>query len=319
MNSTKTFLSQLWGFSFATKILLLLACLTLGGDFLHSQPPPPDYTYVNVPFANQSAFATHANEMLVTMPQSDSLQITPPCFGSDTTCAGWTPWSRDTAIAEHPNFPGCPILLTYKFRHCTSNSLLGEQYIEHWAVSNDSTNVACSALYAYLEAGSLTLQAQRAAQMEHDLYALITKHHFIEFNQDLMDSPVPINDTIYCDDPALTYKRSYTKGSCLGYCVGYYTRPGSGLIRWWKSRTCDAESCCQVDNQFCIDRASGTLVHTETATQFGNTNSCYQPPMTMNECFNLVYLEQMYDHRVIDCQPTCNLNFLNLGGDQIIE
>lgn len=243
------------------------------------------------------------------------------CY-NDNSCTVWGPWKKDTAIIAHPNFPDCPIYIGYRHRNCTNNQKLVQHDITGFSYLENDPD--CASLKTWLLNGSggttpEVVDPERMNQLHHDIYALLAKELFIQFNSHLMGW----GDTLYCDDYE-HYKVSYVKGTCTGWCVGYYTCNATGT--WMsiaKKRVCDADACCKVSNYFCIDRTSGTLIHREEVEDGGSQPSnCTDAPVTDNECYNdhgdspTSTLEQV---RVINCGAACSLNFLNLGGDQIVN
>lgn len=170
-------------------------------------------------------------------------------------------------------------------------------------------------------------------QLEHDIYGLIAKQRFIELQTYLLENAPPLRDTLLCDDPQGQHVRiSYTKGQCRGFCVGYYSNSNStntgGQGVSYKPVNCGNDACCRVENSFCIDGTTGQLVHTETVTaSTQQLVECYGYPMTNTECFNSILagghpnpgLHTLESSWVINCSPTCSLNFLDLGGEQMLE
>ncbi len=106
---------------------------------------PWDYDMVSVTPGNEQLFSDKADGMLHLLEDSTSLQWTPLCYDQEVcdSINGWGLWYRDTAIVEHPNFPGCMLLMTYKFRRCPIQPLNIQHYIERWVVSEDTTGSDC--------------------------------------------------------------------------------------------------------------------------------------------------------------------------------
>lgn len=139
----------------------------------------------------------------------------------------WTAWRFDTAIAIHPSYPNCPILINYRHRVFTSNALFIEHEIFGFVVRNDLPG--CTGLSAYLSSGSTSDQADKVNQLEHDIYGLMAKQRFLELQNSLLGLPPAQRDTMFCSDPQGQHVRiGYTKGQCRGFCVGYFSFPGSG-------------------------------------------------------------------------------------------
>jgi hypothetical protein len=178
-----------------------------------------------------------------------------------------------------------------------------------------------SALLEHINNPDETIASDRQNKLNHDLYALVAKERFIESNNALMNPPLPSipADTLYCDQPQI-YRVNYVKGTCNGFCYGYYTYPESnGGDFVWSPRTCDDQACCMVTNLFCIDRATGNLVHTEHVTSDGSSTSCGDDPLTLVECSTSLPQLDLETVWVLPCRPTCELNFLDLGGEEVIE
>lgn len=300
-------------------VLLLVTVFSLIAlNKVKSQPPPFDPWLVNVSPANAPSYIFDLTPVVELL---DTIQQPSACYDDDTECYNWSIWKFDTAIVVHPSYPGCPILINYRHRICQSNPRMIQHNILNYVIRKDIPG--CAALDSYLKSGSTISQSEKTNQLEHDIYGLIAKQRFIEFNNHIMIH----NDTLYCDDPPGEHMRiSYVKGSCKGWCVGYYSYPTSSTsyATLYKPRNCDQDACCKVTNEFCIDRTTGQLVHNETTVESESPEECYVLPETLVDCYTALpitlegdgYLESNW---VIECTPTCDLEFLNLGGDQIID
>ncbi len=245
------------------------------------------------------------------------------CY-DDGVCIHWGNWKKAEAIVSHPKFPDCPILIGYKHRNCVDDQSVVQHHIT--SVSFREGDSECSELekWLYGEGGSVSKDPDpdKLNQLYHDLYALLAKEMFIEFNEGLVQSKL---DPLYCDDYT-HYKVSYVKGSCTGWCVGFY----KFMIWDWEisftlsvPQNCDEKACCKVTNEFCIDRKTGKLVHQEGVTYGPEPEICDAKPISDNECYEMHnswllsgLLEQV---RVQSCKPACDIEFLDLGGDVIVE
>jgi hypothetical protein len=263
---------------------------------------------------------------LVNLSEVDSTQIAPPCYDRDscidplTGNSNWTTWNLDTAIVIHPLFPDCPILLDYRFRRCIGSDNKYQHYIDRFVIP-DSADARCNALLSFLEAGNND-QAASAVGVEllHDIYAIIARDRFIDFNQQSMeDTTYP--DTLYCDSPYLTYRGAYYTGTCMGACRAYIQNPNysnSGVLTTFHA--CFEESCCRVENRFCVDRQSGTLVHNSNTDGSDSPVHCHDYPFeNINDCYSAIGETFIYDMRMLPCRPSCIINQANWGGTQIIE
>jgi hypothetical protein len=314
------------------KKVLVFICIAISiAQVSFSQPPPPFNPWlVNVDPISAPQHIADMMKFVDIMPITDPLQFTPPCYDSPLdSCANWDIWKYDTALAIHPNYPCCPILIKYKFRVCASNPKIRQHYILSFVIGIKANDTCCTALKNYLNTGVSTWDADHQAQFEHDLNALMARQRFVEFNEGLMNADPCCRDTLYCTNPDGTPKYdhvriSYVKGACRGCCVGYYTFD-DGSVGWsYAPKDCPATECCKVVNKFCIDRLTGNLIHTEEKSQLPAPPECLSNPMSEIECYNTwssVYAwpKHLEDTWVVPCKPTCNLNFLDLGGDKIVH
>ncbi len=242
------------------------------------------------------------------------------CY-EDSTCTNWGPWKTDSAIVIHPLFPDCPIYIGYKHRNCATNQKLQQHYMT--CLNYLENDPDCSSLHLWLTNGVIgpggTIDPDKMNKLEHDVYALLAKQIFIQFNDMEMKY---MGDTLYCDTYD-NYKVSYAKGTCTGRCVGYYTcgTPGARAIVIYP-KACDADACCKVTNAFCIDRATGVLIHQEDIEMGNQSPNCTAAPMTDNECYDMhndTEQSSLEEVRVLNCKPACDINFVNFGGDQIVK
>lgn len=141
----------------------------------NAQPPPFDPWGVNV----QSAMdlSTFSLQLEPFLPLLDTLQRQARC-PDELNCGNWSNWKFDTAIAVHPNYPNCPILINYRHRACLTNTLNIQHEIYGYVIRDDLPG--CTGLAAYLNSGSTTDQADKMNQLEHDIYGLMAKQRFIE-------------------------------------------------------------------------------------------------------------------------------------------
>ncbi len=238
------------------------------------------------------------------------------CY-NDSSCTTWGPWKKDTAIVSHPLHPDCPIYIGYLHRNCTTDQSFVQHHITSMTYRENDPD--CTSLNIWLLNGGSAPDPDRLNQLYHDLYALLAKEMFIEFNNLSMYG---WNDTLYCD--AYThFKVSYVKGTCMGWCNGYYRHNDTGVYSvTGYPKYCDADACCKVTNAFCIDRKTGKLKHSEDVEYGPQPTKCEVEPITENECYEMHHdseystLEQV---RVLKCKPSCDINFLDLGGDVIVE
>lgn len=295
-----------------------------GFQEIDAQPPPFDPWPIGIDSPGDLSDFTEA--LVDWTPLLDTLQRQSRC-PDDSSCGPWTNWKFDTAIAVHPSYPNCPILINYRHRTCLTNSLNIQHEIFGYVIRDDLPG--CTGLASYLSSGTSTDQADKMNQLEHDIYGLMAKQRFIELQTFLLGAPPAQQDTLFCGDPQGEHVRiSYTKGQCRGFCVGYFTMAEFGSAVSYKTSNCGNDACCRVENSFCIDEVTGQLVHTENVTSSTpQLAECYDYPMTNTECYNELILggypnaglHTLESSWVINCRPTCSLNFLDLGGDQIVE
>ncbi len=310
------------------RFFLLISIIIAAGQVLLSQPPPPFEPWlVNVAVENVPVYIQKLEPFTPLLNETEPLQFTPPCY-DDTTCDNWDEWKKDTAIVEHPNFPGCPILVSLKHRVCISNPRIIQHYLLGYVIGQYQNDPDCDALENWLKSGNQWLP-DRQVQLEHDIYALMARQFFIDFNNMLMNSYYG-KDTLYCTKPDGSpdydhVRVSYVKGACKGWCVGSYTLTEGSHGTWHHPKNCDESACCKVTNRFCIDRHSGQLMHYEEKALEGVPAGCYEDPMTIEDCYSFLtslideWDATLEDSWVIECRPTCDTEFLDLGGEQIIK
>ncbi len=314
------------------KIVVIISTFIVLSNLIFAQPPF-DPWLVNVEAASAPQYITDMAKLVSILPNCcDTLQNSPPCYDSQLdSCGQWDVWKYDTAIAVHPNYPCCPILIRYKFRVCMSNPKKIQHFMLGYVIGEKNNDTCCVALKNYLNTGVPTWDADHQSQFEHDLYALMARQRFIEFNSGLRNAPPCCKDTLYCTypngSPRYDHIRiSYVKGACRGCCVGYYTFDDGGAGWAYRPMDCSATECCRVVNKFCIDRATGTLIHTEDKSLLSPTPECLGNPISDVGCYQYwsshisdSWTPHLEDTWVVPCKPTCELNFLNLGGSQIVH
>ncbi len=311
---------------FQKRYVAILICLFSLATYVKAQPNS-SVVYINVPDAkvNEYTFATKELMEDWKLPP-DNLNDTPICYDyDDQDCLdeneqpAWNKWVYTRAIVEHPNFPGCPISIRYKTRVCKTNHLIRQQYIMDIALVNKK-NTNCETLRNYLgwTGTPEDVYSFKDAQFVHDLYALVAKHNFKQFCENM-------NDYLFCGDYDHV-RISYYNASCQGACRGHFNIPIFGFNFSFvlsSPRPCNVTACCRIENYFCVEPETFELVHKEKVTPVATSDCLHTQSDTQQNCLEYYlkfpFLSQfLTDTWASKCNKIdCNMQFLDLGGDNM--
>jgi hypothetical protein len=184
------------------------------------------------------------------------------CFPNQPGCTEIATDLQDVIVL--PNYPGCPITVTYDLRVCQ-----GESQIANVSVGLPDDGGACGVLIMdALEALFSGNQLNSETFLKNFWSAVETEIADILWETTL--ASVGTNtQLLYCSDGLTTFTAGFYRGSCVSFCFSRDPELGDLNI----DLVSCGQTCCVKRRAYCLDPSTEELVLVETTEQV-NEGEC---------------------------------------------
>lgn len=161
----------------------------------------------------------------------------------DDTISGciWStiPWNFIQSVIFLPNFPDCPIQVTYWVRICPNDPSIRQIKLDTYLY--DTSNILCYSLHNYINSGNEYERALKMKDLDKDLYLAIGQYEAEQIG------PFLPCDSLNNNMPQQIFYRENSCSSKVFITAEY----ASVIFFVYADIKCDGAECCKTTIEFC--------------------------------------------------------------------